>query len=97
LQKIFAAEPEIVSAAIARKQVVHFPRNPVFAVSLQIHFSWWSVRGSQTSVTLAQRVAKQVRLPGPSIIFVSEKKLKTLGTKVCQVPGAMIYFRPAKS
>lgn len=93
LRKVFSAEPEIGSAAVARKLVQHFPNSPCFAIGLKIKTAWWKPRGSGASQKLVQRVLKQVRLPGRFLVFVGEKNLRELGAKVFGVPGAVVYER----
>jgi len=36
-------------------------------------------------------------LPGYRLVFVSEKKLVGLGTKILQTPGAFVYRRVEKN
>ena len=93
LRKVLASEADIGSAAVARKLVQHFPGNPCFAVGLQIKTPWWKPRGGNANKALLQRVLKQVRLPGHSLVFVNEKNLKKLGAKVFAAPNAVIYRR----
>jgi hypothetical protein len=93
LRQIFSTEPDIGSAAVARKQVVHLPTSPCFVIGLNIKVPWWKVRSSAANKNLVRRVLKQVRLPGYFLIFVNEKNLKGLGTKVLDVPDAIIYER----
>ncbi|MGA2867834.1 MAG: M48 family metalloprotease [Verrucomicrobiota bacterium] len=93
LRQIFSTEPDIGSAAVARKQVVHLPMNPCFVISLNIKVSWWKLLSSAANRNLVPRVLKQVRLPGYFLVFLNEKNLKGLGTKVLNVPDAIIYER----
>jgi len=93
VRKVLSSEPDVGSAAVARKQVVHFPKNPCFAVGLQIKVAWWKPRGQRANRQLLQRVLKQLRLPGHFLVFVNEKNLKGLGAKVLAAPGAVIYRR----
>jgi Zn-dependent protease with chaperone function len=93
LRKVFGAEPEIGTAAVARKKVQYFTSNPCFAIALKVKVPWWKPRSSAASKQLVHRVLKQVRLPGRFLVFTSEKNLRGLGTKVFAVPGAVIYER----
>ena len=93
LRKIFSSEPDISAAAVARKQMAHFPQSPCFAVGLQLQGVWWKPRSSRMNRQLVQRVFEQVRLPGHFLVFVKEKNLKALGVKVFAVPGAVIHRR----
>jgi Zn-dependent protease with chaperone function len=93
LRQIFSTEPDIGSAAVARKQVVHLPMNPCFVISLNIKVSWWKMLSSAANRNIVPRVLKQVRLPGYFLVFLNEKNLRGLGTKVLDVPDAVIYER----
>ncbi len=96
LQKILETEPEIGSAAAVRKQVVHFPKSPYFVIAVKIKVPWWKVRMRGANRVLLQRIVKQVRLPGNSLVFVSEQNLARLGAKIFRAPGAVIYQRAKK-
>jgi hypothetical protein len=93
LRKIFSAETAIGSAAVARKQLEYFPTNPCFAIGLKIKVAWWKRRSQKENQKLVNRVLKQVRLPGYFLVFVGEKNLKGLATKIFDVPGAVVYER----
>ena len=91
LRQIFSTVPDIGSAAVARKQVVHLPTSPCFVIGLKIKVPWWKVRSNAANRNLVQRVLKQVRLPGYFLVFLNERNLKGLGTKVLNVPDAIVY------
>lgn len=93
LQKIFETETDIGLVAVARKQVVHFPKNPYFVIALKLKVSWWKVRVRSNNKYLLQRIMKQVRLPGNFLVLVSERNLEKLGARVFGVPNAVIYER----
>jgi Zn-dependent protease with chaperone function len=93
LTKTFRAEPDIGTAAVVQKRLAHFPANPCFVIGLKVKVGWWKVRSSKANKALVQRLVKQVHLPGPATLFVSEKNLKTLGAKVFQTPEAFVYRR----
>ncbi len=95
LRKIVAAEAEINSVAVARKQVRHFPKSPCFAVALRIKVALLSFRGSNANQKLVQRVVAQLKLPGAFLVFVDERNLKSLARKIFAAPGAVIYDRAA--
>ncbi len=93
LQKVFSSEPNIFSVAVARKKLQHFPNNPCFALGLSIKAPWWKPRSSSASSQLVHRVANQVRLPGHFLVFINEKKLRSLNAKISAGPGSVIYER----
>ena len=93
LQKIFSAEPEIGSVAVARKKLQYFPNNPCYAIALRIQASGLKAP-SDASQQVVHRVLKQVRLPGNFLVFVDEKNLRDLGAEVFNVRGSVVYERP---
>jgi Zn-dependent protease with chaperone function len=96
LKKIFASEPDIGSVAVARKKVIYFPKSPSFIIGINIRVSWWKIRGSTANRQLVQRLVKQVRLPGNSLIISDQHNLRALRRKVFAVPGSVIYERPKR-
>jgi len=97
LQKLFSSEPDIGIAAVTRKQVVHLPKSPCYVIGLKIKTPWWKPRSSSANQKLVRRVLEQAQLPGYRLVFVSEKKLIGLGTKILQTPGAFVYRRVEKN
>lgn len=97
LQKFFAEEKDIASVAIARKQVVVFPKSVCFVIALRLKVSMLSFRSSNANPTLVQRVLDQIQLPGQFLVFVDENNLKSLAKKIFAVPSAVVYERPKKT
>lgn len=97
LRRIFHAEPDIKSAAVARKQVDCFKKSPCYVVSLDVSDPWWKPRRTSAGLNLVNRILKQLQLPGHTLVFISRKKLLGLGTKILFVPGAAVYERAGKS
>jgi Zn-dependent protease with chaperone function len=93
LRKVVSSEPAVAAAAIARKQVQHFPNSPCFAVCLKIKARWWQPRSQKANREIVRRVLKQLSLPGHFLVFVKEKNLKRLGAKVFAAPAAVIFER----
>jgi len=86
IRKVFAGEPAIDSAAVARKKVIHFPKSPCFAVALRI-----KAQGGNNNGQLVNRVITQASLPGHFLVFVDEKNLRGLAEEVFNVRGSVIY------
>ncbi len=97
LRKTLAAEPDLGSVAVARKQVQHFPKHPCFAVGLRVKVSWWKPRSSAANQKLVHRLVGRLKLPGHFLVFADEQGLKPLGKKVFAAPGAVVYERADKS
>ena len=93
LRKVLSSEPAIAAAAIARKQLEHFPNSPCFAVSLKIKTVWWKPRSQKANRQIVRRVLKQLALPGHFLVFVKEKNRKRLCAKVFAAPDAVIFER----
>jgi hypothetical protein len=97
LRRIFRAEPDISSAAVARKQVEHFRNSPCYVVALDVKVPWWKPRRSSAGLNLVNRVLKQLQLPGHTLVFIGRKKLLGLGTRILFVPGAVVYQRVTRA
>ncbi|HEX5221566.1 MAG TPA: hypothetical protein VFZ59_18525 [Verrucomicrobiae bacterium] len=93
LRKIVSGEPEIVSVAVAKKQVRYFPKTPCYVIALRIKVATLSFRRSSANQELTGRVADRVKLPGNFLVFVDEQNLKALAKKIFPVPGATVYDR----
>ena len=93
LQAIVASEPEISSAAVARKQVVNFPQAPCFVIALKVKVSWWKPRSTEANQQIVNRVVNRVQLPGNFLVFVATDNLKALGNKIFAVAGSVVYER----
>lgn len=93
LHGIFAAEPDLAAAAVARRAVKHLPESLSFAVCLEVSVAWWKLRSTAANQELVGRICEKVRLPGHFIVFVSAEKLQAVGKKVFAVAGAPIYQR----
>jgi len=93
LRRIFTYEPEIDSAAVARKRLEHSRDSPVFVIGLKVRAASWKPRTDKEDQLLMQHVARQIRLPGYVSIFVRRKRLEGLGIEVFAVPGSVIYER----
>jgi Zn-dependent protease with chaperone function len=94
LEEVAAAEPEVGEVFAARKVVRLLPENPCFVVAVRIRVPWWKPRSSQASSRLVQRLLEKLTLPGQSIVFTMEDRLRALGRRVEAVPGSRIYVRP---
>ena len=91
---ILAGEGEIGSAAVARKEVIHFPQTPCYVIALKLRQSYWRLPGSTSDQQLVNRITNRIQLPGNFLVFVATDNLKALGNKIFAVPGAVVYERP---
>jgi Zn-dependent protease with chaperone function len=93
LKTILATEKDIASAAVARKQVQHFPQKPYRTLALKLDVPWWKLRRRSSNQKLVGRLVAQLKLADPYLVFVGESNLKALGQKVYAVPGSIIYVK----
>lgn len=93
LKAIIEGEGEVGSAAIARKQLAHFPQSPCFVIALKLRVSWWKPRSSSANQQLVNRLVERVQLSGNFLVFVATDNLKSLGNKIFAVPGSVVYKR----
>ncbi|HMO64006.1 MAG TPA: hypothetical protein PKE47_02050 [Verrucomicrobiota bacterium] len=93
LRLAFAAEPDIASVDLARKQVMHFPDSPCYVIAVRVKAPWWQPRSSTANEKLLNRLLEKLPLPGHSFAFLPEQQFKALGRKVAAVTGARVYER----
>jgi Zn-dependent protease with chaperone function len=91
IREICADEFEIVSAEIARKEVTHLPKLPLFIVCLRLDVPFLSFRSSTANQKLVGRMVEKIKLPGNFLVFIAQGELKPLGKKISAVPGSVIY------
>lgn len=96
LRQIAAAEPDIKTVCVARKQVNYLKNSPCYVISLTVKTPWWKLRWSSANEKMIDRVLTKIKLSGYFLVFVNEKNLRSLGTKIAAVPGATVYERPKK-
>lgn len=88
-----AAEPDIRAVHAARKVVRHLPDSPFFVLALKLDVAWWKPRRIEASTLLVRRFLDKLQLPGHSIVFTIEEKLKALGRHVQAVPVSLVYTK----
>ncbi len=93
LKSILATEKDIASAAVARKQVQHFPQKPYRTIAVRLSVPWWKLRRRSSNRKLVERLIAQLKLADPYLVFVVDGNLKALGQKVYAVPGAILYVQ----
>ena len=69
------------------------PRHTIGRILIEPVLLHGLAKSRAAALELVHRVLKQVRLPGHFLVFVSERNLKALGSKVFAAPGAVIYQR----
>lgn len=95
LRELCAKHPEITAMHIARKQVVHFPEQPMYVITLTVHVAWWKLRDSSSNAKLVDSVVKAIQLEGNWITFVDEGNLKSLAKAIKHMPNSEVYRRTA--
>lgn len=94
VEAVVAGETEIGEVFAARKAVQLLPENPCFVLAIRVRVPWWKPRSTEASGKLVRRLLEKLQLPGQTIVFTMEDKLKAMGRRVEAVPGSRVYVRP---
>jgi Zn-dependent protease with chaperone function len=94
LCQVFASEPDIVRACVARKVLTALPNEPMYVIALELQAAWWRYRSEEANQLLVKRVLDRVKVQGWVYVFTAVRRLKPLGQKIGEVPGSLIYEKP---
>jgi hypothetical protein len=92
--QVFASEPDIVRACVARKVLTALPNEPMYVIALELQAAWWRYRSEEANQLLVKRVLDRVKVQGWVYVFTAVRRLKPLGQKIGEVPGSLIYQKP---
>jgi hypothetical protein len=90
LQSILSADPRVFQAHLARKQLVHFPKQRLFVLTVQTHPRWFFLPTTDADRQLVEALIPKVRLPGRVFICSPNGSFRALARKVAQVEGAKV-------
>jgi hypothetical protein len=54
---------------------------------------WYQLQSSTANQQLVRRLVKELKLPGQTLIFVTEKNLTSLGRKIARLSGTEVFVR----
>lgn len=91
LRKQLARYPEIITAYLVRKQVRHFPDEPLYALGLVVRSNWYKIRSEEKDGAYSERLAGEIEFDGETIVFVINKSNKKMKSIMVAVPGSQIY------
>ncbi|HEU0302145.1 MAG TPA: M48 family metallopeptidase [Longimicrobium sp.] len=89
------AVPGVKAAYLVRKDVAHFPEDPVFVLALVPGWSANQLVPGNSSQRLVERVTGRLELPGSWIALTLERELRKFAKPIRNVPGAEVYRAPS--
>jgi hypothetical protein len=97
LRETLAADPQLASAELARKDLKHFPKQRFFVLCAHRWPAWHRLPNADQDRALVNRLARTVRLPGRVLVIPPSGSSRALAQKIRQVPTADVYrHREAK-
>ena len=95
LRDALQAEPAVVRAHLARKDVQVFPENPCHVLAVFVHRPFWKPVGQQANQELVDRVLARLSFNGYLLVFIADSNLAALGKRIEGQPGSQVYARAA--
>jgi Zn-dependent protease with chaperone function len=93
LAKVFEAEPELVRARLAQKQMQHFPKQRFFVLCAYRRQPWHRLPNRDHDLALVRRLTQRVQLPGRFLVFAPSGSFRSLAGKVQSVSNSGIWRR----
>jgi len=91
LRAVLDAEPDIGSAYLARKELKHFVRQPLFVLCVRSAAGIWSLQKRDRDMFVAGQLVRRVRLPGRVLVVAPRGAFRALGRAIMRLPDACIY------
>ena len=90
-RRILAAEPEVESAFLARKDLRHFPEQRLFVLVVRLARRWYAPPSAAKSSAVVGRLIGKVRLPGRLLIVGEQGGFAAVARKVKLAPESRFY------
>ncbi len=84
---LLAAKPDICTASLVRKTVVHRPQQACFVLYLNTGHE----PAEPAARNLVNQLAEQIKLPGTTNVFLADAGNAAAGKAILAVPGSTIY------
>lgn len=91
--KVLAAEPEVVRADLAQKQLRHFPKQKLFVLCAHRRAPWHRIPNRDLDLALVRRLSQKIRVPGRVLVFPPSGGFSALARKLSGLPGAEVWRR----
>jgi Zn-dependent protease with chaperone function len=93
LRKVLTAEPELVRAELAQKQMRHFPKQKFFVLCAHRRQPWHRLPNRDRDLDLVRRLSARVQLPGRVLVFPTSGSFRALARKLAGLRGAEVWRR----
>ncbi len=93
MREAVAAEPAVVRAHLARKEVHIFPENPCHVLAVFVKWPLLKAVTQTTNQELVDRILGRLQFSGYLMVFIAADNLKSLGQKITAEPGSLVFAR----
>ncbi len=93
IRGIVAAQADIGSAVLARKQLEHFPEEPFYVLGVKVKVPFYKPRSSNADHAIVNQLVEGLRLPGAFIVVVLNSNTAGIASRLHKVAGVEIYNR----
>jgi Zn-dependent protease with chaperone function len=94
LQCLLSAQPDLASAYLARKELIHFPGQRLFVLCVRSSAGFWSWSRSERDTAVVSGLAARVTLPGRLLVVAPRTGFRAVGRKIVAVGNAQVYPVP---
>jgi Zn-dependent protease with chaperone function len=94
LQSVFATEPDLVLAELARKELKHFPDQKLFLLCVRARHRWYGLPDTEVEQGLVSRLTRQLQLPGRVLVFAPRGSFRALARKLRTVEDVTVHRSP---
>lgn len=96
LRAVLAAEADVLSTNLARKELKHFVKQKLFLLCVRVRPAWYGLPDAGRQQAVIGRLTKAVRVPGRVLIFTGSGELRSVARKLRKAPGSLVYTREGR-
>ena len=91
LQQTLTRIPELATARLGRKSLLHFPTQRLFVLEVTAKKRWYQFLNSELDEVLVRRVSKEIQLPGRLLVFSPKGSFRGIARKLARLPDCEVY------
>ena len=91
LQKVLAAEPNLASAHLARKELKFFPKQKLFLLCVRSRRPWHGFTNRDHEEQIVRHLSQTVQLPGRLLVFAPHGSYRSLAQRLEKLKHAAIF------
>ncbi len=90
---LLEADPDVIRAELAQKQLRHFPKQKFFLLCIRVRRPWHGMADRTREQAIANRFLLKARLPGRVLIFAPVGSFRALATRITKMKDSTIFER----